>query len=69
LKIGSRLSLWRLGDGLVILSEQRRFDQLCERIRSTLMAVDLTAEEVLATLPEVRIRVYAHRYGHYANSK
>ena len=62
LNAGSRLVVLRLGDGLVLLPEQRHFDQLCERVRSTLMAVDITADDTLASLPAARNRVYARRY-------
>ena len=46
------------------LPEQRRFDRLCERVSSSVMAAGLTSSEnILATLPEARNRVYARRYG------
>ena len=64
LKVGARLAVLRLGDGLILLPEQRRFDQLRKRVRSTLMAAGLTAKEIGSTLPEARSRVYAHRYGY-----
>jgi AbrB family looped-hinge helix DNA binding protein len=63
LGIGAPFAVLRLGDGLILLPEQRRFEQLCERVSSSLAAVGLTSKDVLATLPETRNRVYAHRYG------
>lgn len=53
----------RLGDGLTPRSEQRRFERLCEEMRSSLTATGLTSEDVLATIPEARKRVYSRRYG------
>ncbi|MGA2965097.1 MAG: AbrB/MazE/SpoVT family DNA-binding domain-containing protein [Terriglobales bacterium] len=63
LGIGAPFAVLRLGDGLILLPEQRRFEQLCERVRSSLTAAGLTSEGILATIPEARNRVYARRYG------
>lgn len=63
LGIGAPFAVLRLGDGLILLPEQRRFDQLCERVSSSLTAAGLTTEDVLATIPEARNRVYTRRYG------
>ena len=63
LGIGAPFAVLRLGDGLILLPEQRRFEQLCERVGARLTAAGLTSEDILATLPEARNRVHAHRYG------
>jgi AbrB family looped-hinge helix DNA binding protein len=63
LGIGAPFAVLRLGDGLILLPEQRRFEQLCERVSSSLTAAGLTSEDILATIPEARKRVYARRYG------
>jgi AbrB family looped-hinge helix DNA binding protein len=63
LGIGAPFAVLRLGDGLILLPEQRRFDQLCERVRSSLTAAGVTTENLLATIPEARNRVYTRRYG------
>src|SRR5260370_11755815 len=63
LAIGAPFAVLRLGDGLILLPEQRRFEQLCQRVSSSLTAAGLTSDDVLATLPEARDRVYAGRYG------
>jgi AbrB family looped-hinge helix DNA binding protein len=60
---GAPFAVLRLGDGLILLPEQRRFERLCERVRSSLTAAGLTPEDILATLPEARNRVYARSYG------
>src|SRR4029077_4171987 len=60
---GSPFAVLRLGDGLILLPEQRRFEHLCQQVSSSLIAADLTSEDLLATLSEARNRVYARRYG------
>jgi len=59
---GAPFAVLRLGDGLVLLPEQHRFERLCEQVSSALMGSGLTPEAVLATLPEARKRVFARRY-------
>jgi len=63
LGIGAPFAVLRLGDGLILLPEQRRFERLCERVSSSLTAAGLTSEDLLATISEARNRVYARRYG------
>jgi AbrB family looped-hinge helix DNA binding protein len=59
---GAPFAILRLGDGLILLPEQKRFEQLCHRVSSRLKAVGVSAEDLLATLPEARQRVYTRRY-------
>jgi AbrB family looped-hinge helix DNA binding protein len=59
---GSPFAVLRLGDGLILLPEQRRFEQLCAQLSATLSAAGATSTEVLTTLPEARSRVCARRY-------
>jgi AbrB family looped-hinge helix DNA binding protein len=66
---GSPFAVLRLGDGLVLLPEEQRFERLCEEISSVLTGAGLTTEAVLATLPEARKRVYADRYGNRTRTK
>lgn len=58
----------RLGDGLILLPERKRFDQLSEKISATLTTARVTPEAVLATLPETREQLYQLRYGTQALS-
>jgi AbrB family looped-hinge helix DNA binding protein len=60
---GSPFAVLRLGDGLILFPDQKRFQSLCERMTATLTSGGLTPERILATLPETRKRVYARRYG------
>jgi AbrB family looped-hinge helix DNA binding protein len=59
---GAPFAVLRLGDGLILLPEQRRFEHLCQKVSSILTDAGLTAEKLLATLPGARKRVYARRY-------
>jgi AbrB family looped-hinge helix DNA binding protein len=63
LGMGAPFAVLRLGDGLILLPEQRRFERLCERVSSSLTAAGLTAKDLLATIPEARNRVYVRHYG------
>ncbi len=63
LEAGAPFAVLRLGDGLILLPEQQRFDALCERISSTLTAAGVSSDAVMATLPQARERVFQRRYG------
>lgn len=60
---GGPFAVLRVGNGLILLPEHQRFEQLCERITSVLTNSGLKAQELLATLPQARKRVYARHYG------
>jgi AbrB family looped-hinge helix DNA binding protein len=60
---GAPFAVLRLGDGLILLPEQQRFEHLCQEVSVRLTAAGVTSEKLLATLPEARSRVFARRYG------
>ena len=62
LETGAPFAVLRLGDGLILLPEQRRFVRLCQALSSSLTAAGLTSDDLLATLPEIRHRVYVRHY-------
>ncbi len=64
LATGAPFAVLRLGDGLVLLPEQQRFERLCEQVSSALTGAGLAPESILATLPEARKRVFARHYNH-----
>ncbi len=66
---GAPFAVLRLGDGLVLLPEQQRFERLCEQVGSALAGAGLTLETVLATLPEARKHVFARHYKKSHSSK
>lgn len=59
---GAPFAVLRLGDGLILLPEQRRFEQLCRDVESVLASAGVAEEELLETLPAARKRVYARHY-------
>ena len=69
LATGAPFAVLRLGDGLVLLPEQQRFEHICEQVSSALTGAGLTPESSLATLPEARKRVFARRYKKSDSSK
>jgi AbrB family looped-hinge helix DNA binding protein len=60
---GAPLVVFRLGNGLILIPQQDRFERLCAEISSALTANGLAPKAVLATLPEVRQRIFERRYG------
>ena len=66
---GAPFAVLRLGDGLVLLPEQQRFEHLCEEVGSALTHAGLTPEAILVTLPEARKRVFERHYGKSDSSK
>lgn len=60
---GAPFVVLRLGDGLILLPEQQRFEQLCQKMNAALTNAGLSPETLLATLPEARKRVFARKYG------
>ncbi|MGH9453566.1 MAG: AbrB/MazE/SpoVT family DNA-binding domain-containing protein [Terriglobia bacterium] len=60
---GAPFAVLRMGDGLILLPEQRRFDQLCERVTSALTRAGVKRKALMSTLPQARKRVFARHYG------
>lgn len=69
LGIGAPFAVLRLGDGLILLPEQQRFDRLCQQIGSALSAAGITPDDVLKTLPAARERIFERRYGNASPGK
>jgi hypothetical protein len=62
LDAGAPVSLLRLGDGLLLIPEQKRFEQLCESLTARLENAGVTEAALQATLPEVREELTRSRY-------
>jgi AbrB family looped-hinge helix DNA binding protein len=60
---GAPFVVLRLGNGLILLPEQQRFQRLCEQISATLTKGGVSPEALLATLPRTRQIIYERRYG------
>ena len=52
LAAGAPFTVLRFGDGLILLPEQRRFDQLCKEMSGALTAGGVTARPVDESLPQ-----------------
>jgi len=46
-----------------LTSAQQRFERLCAQMHSRLAEAGLSTDDLLATLPRARARVYVRRYG------
>src|SRR5438034_9436094 len=66
---GAPFAVLRLGDGLILLPEQQRFDRLCQQIGSALARAGVTPDAVLRTLPDARRRVFERRYRNTSPTK
>jgi len=62
LKTGAPMTVLRIGDGLILMPEQTRFEELCDTISSKLEHAGISEAALQATLPEVRQRLTARRY-------
>jgi AbrB family looped-hinge helix DNA binding protein len=65
---GAPFCVLRMGDGLLLLPEQQRFDRLCAQIAAALTGAGITPEALLATLPATRKRIFEQRYGKGASA-
>lgn len=63
LRPGATLTLLPFGEGLLLLPEQTRLESVLQRIRARLAQTQHTPDDVLATLPEARARVFERLYG------
>jgi AbrB family looped-hinge helix DNA binding protein len=59
---GSPFAVLRLGDGLILVPEQQRFEHLCQEVSARLTTVGLKPKDLLLSLPAARNRVYVRRY-------
>src|SRR5215471_14327912 len=62
LEAGAPMTVLRIGDGLMLIPEQRRFDELCDSIATRLENAGVTEAALQATLPEVREELMRQRY-------
>lgn len=69
LKTGAPLAALRLGNGLLLIPEEERFRKLCDRLATVFAHHEVTADDLLATLPEARAHVYAELYPELAGPK
>jgi AbrB family looped-hinge helix DNA binding protein len=63
LEAGAPFAVLRMGNGLLLIPEQRRFEQLCEQIGSALTAAGISQSQMVEALPEVRDQIFQEHYG------
>jgi len=69
LSAGSEVALMSLGEGLLLLPQQPIAEAICNRMRQTIAKTGKTEEEILATLPEARRKVFEMLYGEIKDDK
>ena len=69
LEVGAPIAVLQLGSGLILIPEQARLRQLCDRVAQTFASHGIEADDLLATLPEAREQVFAHHYPDLATRK
>jgi AbrB family looped-hinge helix DNA binding protein len=60
---GAPFAVLRMGSGLLLIPEQRRFEQLCEQIGSALNQAGVSANHLVEDLPAIREQIFKERYG------
>lgn len=69
LNSGAPVAVLRIGEGLMLVPEQNRFQLLCDAIASVFDERQIAPANLLETLPEARERVYARRYSMVGEKK
>jgi AbrB family looped-hinge helix DNA binding protein len=63
LKPGAPVAILRIGNGLILVPEQERFERLCEQVSNALLSAGITVESAVESLPEIRQQLYEEHYG------
>ena len=69
IETGASFSLLPMGDGLMLLPDLSKFNQLGEAIATTLANAGITEADLQRTLPEARRRVFERRYPNLAKAE
>ncbi len=62
LNAGSPIAVLKIGNGLLLLPEMEKYNALCSSIESVLLKNDLTADDLLETLDEIRDQPFEEVY-------
>lgn len=62
LETGAPVTVLRFGDGLILMPEQKRFEQLCDSLAARLERAGITEAALQATLPDTRRQMMQRRY-------
>lgn len=69
LDAGAPFAVVQIGNALLLIPEQARFRELCDRVADAFSSRGIEAADVLATLPEAREVVYARLYPELAKRR
>ncbi len=62
LQTGAPVAVLRVGDGLILMPEQTRFQKLCDSLAAALEGAGISETHLQSTLAEARRRVVTRRY-------
>lgn len=62
LETGAPMTILRVGEGLILLPEQKRFEELCDSIAAKLENAGISDAALQSTLPEVREQLMRRKY-------
>ena len=66
---GSPITILKFGNGLLLIPEEKRFEEICASIERTMFSSGITAEDVLEGLPQARNEVFAELYPELARDE
>ncbi len=69
LEVGAPIAVVQIGNALLLIPEQARFRELCDRVAQAFSSRGMKPAEVLATLPSARETVYARLYPNLAKRR
>jgi AbrB family looped-hinge helix DNA binding protein len=62
LEAGAPVTVLRVGDGLILMPEQKRFEQVCDSLAARLEGAGVTEAALQSTLPATRRQLAERRY-------
>jgi len=69
LDTGASITVLQVGSGLLLIPEDARFRALCDRVAAAFTRHGVQADELLATLPDARERIFARHYPSLADRR
>ena len=69
LEAGAPIAVLQLGASLILIPEQERFREICDRLANQFLSQGIDAQTLLSTLPEAREQVFERHYPELVESK
>lgn len=69
LHAGSPITILKFGNALILIPEEKRFEEICASIERTMFNSGITAEDILEGLPRARNEVFAELYPELAREE